>query len=273
MIELTDQEYAELSEFVKVNYGINLSDSKTFVQLRLSRLMAQTSHSSFADYFAAVCQDITGEAISDFISSLTINHTLFNREPGHFAFFQETVMPYLVKRESHSRDLRIWSAGCATGEEPYTLAMVISDFLGTQKALWDSTILATDISTFALKKAVAGIYPIESIEALRPAWQRNYFEHCPDDPAHVAVVPSLRKEVLFRRHNLVGGPFHFKEKFHCIFCRNVMIYFDLETQQKLIQRFYDCLGPGGYLFIGTTESIDKASSPFEYVQPSVYRKK
>jgi len=272
MIEITDLEFENLISFVKVNYGINLEARKTFVELRLQKLMEQNNYDNFTGYFDFVCNDLTGIAISNFISSLTVNYTLFYRESYHFDYLNKEVLPYLYKKEQETKDLRIWSAGCSTGEEPYTIAMIVSDFLGTNKSSWDMKILATDISAFALKKANTAAYATGSIECLNPSWIKNYFETDPNDCENVLIAPNIKSEVIFRKLNLVGDSFNFKKKFHFIFCRNVMIYFDQEVKNRLINKFYDTLDDGGYLFIGMSETIEKNISDFNYVMPSVYRK-
>lgn len=272
MIVLTNEEFESLTSFIKVNYGINLQNRKSFAEMRLQRLMEENNFTNFTDYFNFVCNDISGLAISNFVSSLTINHTLFYRESHHFKYLAEVVLPYLFKTEKDRRDLRIWSAGCSTGEEPYTLAMIISDFLGVYKQQWDSKILATDISTFALKKAVEGKYPADSIDDLNPNWVKNYFVKSQAESDYVYVTQAIKDEIIFRKFNLVSDQFNFKNKFHFIFCRNVMIYFDEPTKNKLINKFYDSLENGGYLFIGMSETIDKDATSFKYVMPSVYRK-
>ena len=272
MIEITKEEFEDLTSFVKVNYGINLTARKAFVEMRIGRLMEKTDYTSFTDYFNFVCNDTSGIAISNFISSLTINYTLFYRESYHFDYLNKEVLPTLYKAEQLSKDLRVWSAGCATGEEPYTLAMIISDFLGDEKKYWDMKILATDISTFALKKAIKGAYTADCIECLNPNWVRSYFLRDPDDTDLVHMAPCIKDEVIFRKLNLVGDSFNFKRKFHFIFCRNVMIYFDEPTKNKVISKFYDALENGGYLFVGMSETIDRNETDFQYVMPSVYRK-
>ena len=272
MIEITNLEFENLISFVKINYGINLSARKTFVEMRLQKLMSDNGYDNFTDYFNFVCNDLSGLAVSSFISSMTINYTLFFRESYHFDYLNKEVLPYLIKKEQFSKDLRVWSAGCATGEEPYTLAMIIADFLGPQKPYWDMKILASDISEFALKKALVGSYLKESIEALNPNYIKTYFLPNPDDDESLLIAPSIKNEVIFRKFNLVGDAFIFKKKFHFIFCRNVMIYFDESTRSSLIAKFYDALEDGGYLFIGMSENIDKCKSRFKYVMPSVYRK-
>lgn len=272
ILELTDTEFASLTDFVKINYGLDLSAKKAFAQMRLQSLIAGSGFSTFTDYFEHAMQDRTGVAVSSMINSLTINYTLFYRESFHFDLFAADVLPQLVEKEHLSHDLRIWSAGCSTGEEPYTLAITVADFLGDSRALWDTKILATDISTFALKKALVGEYPVESIKDLRADWTKKYFVPHPTNSQSVLIAPSIKDEVIFRKHNLVKDPFTFKQKFHAIFCRNVMIYFDEETKQRLLKKLYDVLDEGGYLFIGMSETINHSQTKFHYIAPSVYRK-
>ncbi|MDL2287310.1 chemotaxis protein CheR [Eubacteriales bacterium OttesenSCG-928-G02] len=271
MIKLTNMEFEELISFVKINFGIDLATRKVFVETRLQKLMTENKYTDFKSYFEYVCSDFTGVAAANFISGLTVNYTLFYRESYQFNFFTETVLPELVESEAEKKDLRIWSAGCSTGEEPYTISMLINDYFGTDKWNWDTTILATDISMFALQKAVEGIYPIESIENLNPEWINKYFIFN-EDQETVSISPKLKNEVIFRKQNLMSYKFNFKQKFHAIFCRNVMIYFDEPTRYALIEKFYDHLCDGGYLFIGVSETIDRNNSKFKYIMPSIYKK-
>lgn len=169
-----------------------------------------------------------------------------------------------------NKDLRIWSAGCSSGEEPYTLAMLIDEFLGKDKVWWDSKILATDISSKVLDLAKKGCYSKDALANISPKWKLNYFQSIDNDTFKVA--DKIRNETILRRLNLMDDTFPFKQKFHVIFCRNVMIYFDLETKRKLIDKFYNLLEYGGYLFIGHSESIERGSTNFKYVMPAVYRK-
>jgi Methylase of chemotaxis methyl-accepting proteins len=272
MITLTQADVDDLIAFMKINYGIDLTGKKVFIETRLQKQMQQMGFSQYPPFFAHICADVTGEKMAAFISSLTVNYTLFNRESEHFKFLAETVLPQLVKKENAEKSLRVWSAACSTGEEPYTMAMVMSDFFGMDKAQWDTKILATDISTVALKKAEEGTYLVDSIQTLPSAWARHYFRQDAKDPSLVHVRPFLRQEIIFRKHNLVGPSFQFRNKFHFIFCRNVMIYFDEKAKTLLFNRLYDALEDGGYLFIGMSETITKDAPPFKYVKASIYRK-
>ncbi|MDL2317866.1 protein-glutamate O-methyltransferase CheR [Eubacteriales bacterium OttesenSCG-928-A19] len=265
-------EFEGLTSFIRGQYGINLSNNKAFAHLRIRRLMDKHGYSSFQEYYHFLRQDASGEAMSDFISNLTISYSLFNRDPSHFTFLEQEILPGIEKRERHTRDLRIWSAGCATGEEPYTIAMVVQDYFGPGSHGWNTGILASDISSQALKRASEGVYPVESIRGLNPSWQERYFTRLPHAPGSVQVADRIRQDVLLKRINLVGPLVAFKQKFHCIFCRNVMLYFDDRTKKEVLQRLGSVLEQGGYLFIGTTETIDRKHSSFRYVQPSIYRK-
>ena len=269
---LTNEEFINLTDFVKVNYGIDLKNKKSFVEIRTHRLIEEHGAKNFTDYFNDICMDVTGLQITAFINALTVNHTLFNRESGHFEYMTKTILPYLYEKNGSRKDIRIWSAGCSTGEEPYTLAMTIADFLSMRSAGWDTKILATDISTFALQKAAEGCYPYVNIENLPPHWINRYFIKDINDVDTIHIHPSIKNEVIFRKLNLIGEQTKFKKNFDVIFCRNVMIYFDEPTKNALINKYYDSLNDGGYLFIGMTENIDKGASNFNYIMPSVYRK-
>ena len=270
MEDITEREFTELVGFVKQNYGINLLQKKTLVCGRLNNYIVQSGFHSFSEYFCHVKSDRTGKAGIILVNKLTTNHTYFLREPQHFEILERVILPYFSTIESKRKDLRVWSAGCSTGEEPYTLAMLISSYFGAEKCGWDTKILATDISTAALEKAQKAVYPSNQLEKLPDSWRSKYFHKV--DAECSGVKETIRQEVIFRRFNLMNEIFPFKKKFHLIFCRNVMIYFDAETKEKLISRFYDYMEPGGYLFIGHSESINRHESKYQIVAPTVYRK-
>lgn len=267
---ITDREFAELVQFIKQNYGINLTQKRTMVLGRLYNYIAQSGFESFSEYFHHVVSDPTGRAGTVLVNKLTTNHTYFLREPQHFEFLERVTLPYLAKAAGNDKDLRIWSAGCSTGEEPYTLAMVIDSFLGPEKWRWDSKILATDISTAALATAQKAVYANSQLETLPGGWRTRYFQKL--DAERSVLGDKIRGEVILRRFNLMNEAFPFKKKFHVIFCRNVMIYFEMETKRALVNRFYDSLEPGGYLFIGHSESINRQESKFAFIAPAIYRK-
>lgn len=268
MIAPTDKEFLQLADYIKDNYGINLMEKKALVTGRLTNLVAN-NFSSFADYIQHIFADKTGESMVTLINKLTTNHTFFLREAAHFDYFKLTVLPYLT-RNAPDHDLRIWSAGCSTGEEPYTLAMIMADYFGEKKIFWDTKILATDISQKALNTALQGIYTNEQIKPLPMEWKRNYFKAI--DQERSGVVDPIRNEVVFRSLNLMNPVFPFKKRFHVIFCRNVMIYFDEPTKRELVDRFYEVTEPGGYLFIGHSETLTRNETRYRSIIPAVYRK-
>lgn len=271
MLYITDKEFYKLADFIKTNYGINLSEKKkALVVGRLQNLLAEKNFSSFSQYIDYVIEDKTGEALKTLVNKITTNHTFFMREPQHFHFFKNTVLPYLCEQEKSTRDLRIWSAGCSSGEEPYTLAMIIADYFGNEKMLWDTKILATDISIKVLEQAKNGVYSNESLQSLPENWRNKYFQIINNEKS--IISESIKNEVIFRVFNLMNTSFPFKKKFHVIFCRNVMIYFDAATKRDLVNRFYEHTEHGGYLFIGHSESLNREETKYKYIMPAVYRK-
>lgn len=191
------------------------------------------------------------------------------REVEHFYYFRDTVLPYIEDNISDG-DLRIWCAGCSSGEESYTLQMFMTDYFKNKNKEWNTELLATDISTSILKKAVTGIYTKEQIKPLDQNWQKFYFKKY--DDKRVIVSDEIKKKVTYRKFNLMEKNFPFKKKFHVIFCRNVMIYFDNKTRDALVKRFYDASAKGAYLFIGHSESLNNTDTQYKYIMPAVYRK-
>lgn len=269
MIAIRDSEFQQLVGYVKAHCGLDLSGKRHLIEGRLQNVLATQHLTSFNEYYQYVVSDRSGEAITTMLNKLTTNHTYFLRERDHFDLFREQVLPFLEKSVP-SKDLRIWSAGCSSGEEPYTLAMIIDDYFREKKWLWDARILATDISRKSLDRAVDGIYSDEQVAVLPEVWRRRYLQPLNDDKYQ--IIDRIRSEVIFRAFNLNNEIYPFKRKFHVIFCRNVMIYFDLPTKQRLLQRLYDITEPGGYLFIGHAESIGRDQTKYKYIVPAVYRK-
>lgn len=272
MIALSDKEFWQLAHYIKDNYGINLKEEKkTLLMGRLQNVLLEHKFNSFSDYFEYILSDKTGEAIVTLINKVTTNHTFFMRETDHFEFFKREVLPYLVsKKKDKDKDLRIWSAGCSSGEEAYTLAMIIDDFFGNEKKAWDTKILATDISNQVLDIATKGIYANDRIASLPAQWKLSYFRKLNNENS--VLVDKIKNEVIFRKFNLMSTTFPFKKKFDVIFCRNVMIYFDHQTKAELVQKFYDGTESGGYLFIGHSESLNRNETKYRYIKPAIYRK-
>lgn len=270
MVTISEREFAELTGYIKANYGIRLGQEKKALVLgRLANHLASLNFTNFTDYYHYVITDKTGRACATLVNLITTNHTFFMREPRHFEYFRTQVLPDLAARAA-DRDLRIWSAGCSTGEEPYTLSMLIDEFFGPEKATWDTKLLATDLSEKALAVARSGVYRTEAVASLPAAWRLNYFRKL--DEECCAIADRIKNEVIFRRLNLMDPQFPFKKKFHVIFCRNVMIYFDSKTRSELVERFYGLTEAGGYLFIGHSEALNKEQTDYKYVMPAVYRK-
>lgn len=270
---LTDQEFHSLRRLIYDRFGINLSEQKRSLLVgRLQKFISQGGFSSFGDYYQHVISDKSERALSQLVDRISTNHTFFNREKAHFEFLTNIALPAIVAplAERNNRDLRIWCAGCSTGEEPYMLVMYMMEYFGRDYSRWDAGILATDISLRALEHAKKGVYQDERLRELPANMKNRYFDHLPD--GSWGVKEFVKKEVVFRRFNLMNDRFPFKKPFHMIFCRNVMIYFDQETRDALVARFQRALAPGGYFFIGHSETLGRNQTLFDYLQPATYQK-
>ena len=268
-MNIEDADFVRLRDYVKTNFGVNLEKKRTLIEGRLSNMIIQEGFNGFHDYLEAVFSDSTGGKINILMTKLTTNYTYFMREEKHYKFMTDVALPYWTST-LQSKDLRIWSAGCASGEEAYTTVMVLSEYFGASKNGWDTTVLATDISTRVLEMGKNGVYPEEHFENLPAAWKSKYFTKVGSE--EYKVTPAMAKEVVFGQFNLMGDFSRFKKKFHIIFCRNVMIYFDAQTKAALVKRFHDVLETGGYLFIGMSETLSGLSGEFEHVSPAIYRR-
>lgn len=268
MKELTNSEFFKIRDYIKAKIGVSLSDEKkTLVHSRLRSTLQELGIETFSEYFDYLLKEKSGEALTRFVNKITTNHTFFMRETDHFDYFSETVLPYIKEKYGNQRDIRLWCAACSSGEEAVTLQILMQEYF--RKGIWDTQILASDISANVLDKAVAGKYVTAALENLPKVWQNEYFKKTDDQFSQ--VKDSVLKQILYRRLNLME-PFPFKKKFHVIFCRNVMIYFDNETRDGLVRRFFDFTEPGGYLFIGHSESISTLGTGYRYIKPAVYRK-
>lgn len=265
MIQLTDSEFNELVTYIKKNFGINLIKKRLLIEARMYSVLAKKGITNFTDYINLIKRDPS--ELNTMLNKLTTNHTYFMREPRHFEFLNEVILPQ-QKESNKLKSLKIWSAGCSTGEEAYTAIMLMKDFFALDKT-WDYRILATDISTNVLERAKVGIYAPESLKNIPSSWERRYFKKT--DNNEYAISGEIKKEVIFKRLNLME-PFPFRSNFDLIFCRNVMIYFDQPTKNALIKKFYNVLKPGGYLFIGHSETVQRDTVDFKYIEPSIYRK-
>jgi len=272
-ISITDKEFNLISALVYNKVGINLTEQKrAMVAGRLRKSMQRSGFSGFGEYYENVVNDKTGRELSNLVNCISTNHTFFYREEKHFEFFQNVALPNVVDylRKQGSRDLRIWCAGCSSGEEAYVLTMLLLDFFGKEYGLWDAGLLATDISGRVLDIARQGIYATDRLNSLPQKYLNKYFARMPD--GNYSVIDRVKKEIVFRRFNLMNDVFPFKESFHIIFCRNVMIYFDRPSRENLIEKFHRLMVPGGYLVIGHSESLGRDQNLFRYLHPAVYRK-
>ena len=270
LIRMTDQEFNVLTGYVKNTYGIDLTKKRILIEGRLTHELNKRGLTAFQQYLDIVFNDKSGTEITLLLNKLTTNLSYFHREKEHYEYLKNQLLPYFEQSRSNKRDLRIWSAGCSTGQEPYDIAMIIDEYFGAKKSMWDTTILATDISMNVLSKADQGIYAAEDLKDVSAEWKAKYFDKI--DNNQYKIKEKIRKEVVFRSLNLME-PFQFKKPFDLIFCRNVMIYFNAETKEKLIRKFYNTTADGGFLFIGHSESVNSQCSDYTYIQPAIYQRR
>jgi len=271
--ELRDIDYERISRLVYEQCGINLHEGKReLVKARLGKRLREGNFKSFGDYYSYVTTEEGTDELISMIDSLSTNLTYFFREESHFQKIRQ-IIPILLNAPAHagqSEKLRIWSAGCSTGEEPYSLAMTICECAnGSCNGV---KIIATDISTRVLQMAVKGVFTQDKLKNVTSAMLKKYFQMGSGRwEGHYRIKKDIIKMIQFSRFNLMDTP-PSSYRFDIIFCRNVMIYFDKVTQAALVNRFYQCLNKGGHLFIGHSESLTGLSHEFKYIEPSVYRK-
>jgi chemotaxis protein methyltransferase CheR len=270
---ITDGEFHSIRDLVYDRFGITLSDQKkSLVVGRLQKILRQHKFTSFRQYYDMLVADKTNAAITELANQITTNHTFFFREPDHFDFFKSDILPWMVKthKEKHDNDLRIWCAAASSGEEPYTLIMTLFDFFGPDYKNWNCGLLATDVSEKALTSATIGSFDPSRMQGVPAPLLHKYFKKQPN--GNFQVSDDLKKEVTYRRFNLMNKTLPFKKPFDCIWCRNVMIYFDSPTKHELVNRMYDKCVNGAYLLIGHSETLVKDKTKWKYVRPAGYRK-
>jgi chemotaxis protein methyltransferase CheR len=271
---LSARDFARLSELIHAQAGISLgSEKKTMVEVRLKRRLRTLNMPSYHDYceFIFSRKGVQDELVH-LIDVITTNKTDFFREPAHFEFLRQQALPELSARIAGARPLLAWSAGCSSGEEPYTLAIVLSEYAAMQPGFRFS-ILATDISTAVLEKARIGVYSEECAAPIPIALKQKYLSRSRGaESCRVRIVPELRQTVEFRRLNFMDADYGVAEKADAIFCRNVLIYFDRPTQQSILRKLIAHLVPDGYLFVGHSETLHDMSLPVVPVAPALYRK-
>jgi chemotaxis protein methyltransferase CheR len=268
--QLSAAEFARFQSFVREHTGIHLRENKRHLLVsRLAQHLRSLNLENFSDYYEYLVSDTSGEELRTFINRVTTNKTSFFRESHHFDFLRE----HLTSRAQRTGPgpLRIWSAACSTGEEPYSLAFTICDQWGAD-GFRKVRILATDISTRALAAAQNAVYPAERFSALPPAWLHQFLRRGEGRrKGWYRIKSELRSQIEFARLNLIEA-FSHHSSFPVIFCRNVMIYFDKATQETLVNRLASSLEPGGYLFIGHAESLSGVRHGLNYVCPAIYQK-
>lgn len=270
-IELKSEEFDLFRRYIYDKVGISLSAQKTtLIKGRLNKRLNQLNLNSFREYYDYLISDESGEELSLFVSAISTNVTSFFREGAQWKWL-EGYLPRLIasKRE---KKIRIWSAGCSSGEEPYTILMFLQHHLSDFES-WDIKILATDISHKVLTKAIAGEYEAKQVESLSKEIVARSFEKVRiDEGMHYRILPHLREKVMFRLYNLVTDPFFFKNSFDMVFCRNVMIYFDDPTRHDLIGRFTTVLPKGAPLFLGSSESLTSHRDTLKLLGSSIYQR-
>lgn len=270
---MTNTEFSRLSTFILHNYGIKLPiTKKTMLEGRLQKRLRALNLSSFKEYCDYVFSKEGQQAeVVHMVDVVTTNKTDFFRESVHFDFLSTTVLPKYCEEDS-PKQFKVWSAGCSTGEEPYTLAMVMSEF-SERNSDFNFDIFATDISSRALNAATTAVYTIERAIPVPFILKKKYLLKSKDNQKKtVRIIPELRAKVNFHRLNFLQESFPIDQKFDVIFCRNVLIYFDRPTQEKVILKLCSTLKTGGYLFLGHSESISNMILPLTQIQPTTFRK-
>ena len=266
---LTDKEFAQFQSLIYQQVGISLdTPKKTLLVSRLGKRLRELELTSYQAYYDCISGEGGEEELTQLLDLISTNKTDFFREPIHFDFLREQVIPEV----QDTRKLRVWSSASSSGEEPYTIAMTLCDAIPARNQ-WDIKILASDISTRVLSKAASGIYEEERVGQLPQDLVRRHFLRGKGAQAgKLKIRPNLAQMITFRRINLMDPSFPIRTPLDVIFCRNVMIYFDRLTQTTLIEKFYRYLRPGGYLFIGHSESLQWIDHQFTYLRPTIYQK-
>ena len=273
---LSDKEFEIFRALVYAHTGISLSESKRpLLQARLTRRLRALGLATFSEYHRVLTErDSSGEELGRFVNAITTNKTDFFREPHHFRHLAEEWVPAAKARAAQSggRAIRIWSAGCSTGEEPYSIAMTIREALGTA-AGWDVKILASDLDTDVLARAEAGVYSVEQAAPIPPAMlSRHFLRGRGADAGRVRVRPELRSLITFRRINFLDARWPIRGQLDIIFCRNVIIYFDRPTKQRVLQRFLGLLKDDGLLILGHSESVYGLLDGVKHLGNTMYRR-
>ncbi len=271
LVDLDEPEFTRIAALVHSRYGIDLSKKRTLVRGRLNGTLRSLGYQSFSEYMEAVERDETGSRLIEMVDRLSTNHTYFFREADHLDYLVSFALPSLWGDQTDEGlgETRIWCAGCATGEEPYSILIALADRFRLDRLPRHPVVLATDISTAALRTAEAAVYPPSRVREAGDVVKRGYASCEPDGTLRMSR--EITSRVLFKRLNLMRHDFPFRRQFDVIFCRNVMIYFDQPTRAALVAAFHRHLKPGGFLFLGHSESMGRHVQGYQYMQPAVYR--
>jgi chemotaxis protein methyltransferase CheR len=271
---LSTRDYARLCDLIYAQAGIHLGpDKRTMLEVRIKRRLRSLNIPTYGQYCDYLFEPKgLNEELIPLIDVVTTNKTDFFREPKHFTFLVEKALPELIAGSGGGRPLLVWSAGCSTGEEPYTLAIVLSEYALSHPG-FRFRILATDISTSVLNKAEIGVYSSDVVTPVASVLQRRYFMRSRDSASgRMRVVPELRRLIEFRRLNFMDADYRIGEKADAIFCRNVIIYFDRPTQERILKKLSLHLVPRGYMFVGHAETLHDMKLPLTPVAPALYRR-
>lgn len=271
---LSSRDFSRLCSLVYDVAGIRITaEKKTMLELRVKRRLKALDCGSYSAYCERLLKlDRADEEMVHFIDVVTTNKTDFFREPAHFEYLRDRCLGEWYARTAMRRPMMVWSAACSSGEEPYTLAMVLSEYAESAPG-FSFNILATDVSTIVLEKAVVGIYPSTVAEPVPVTLKRKYLMRSRDrQSSRVRVVPELRRRIEFRRLNFMDNDYGLTQRADVIFCRNVLIYFDRPTQERILARLTSYLDPEGYLFVGHSETLHDMNLPLTPAAPAVYRK-
>lgn len=271
-IELSKTEFEKLSKYIFENYGIKMPFAKKIMlQSRLQKRLRHLNMDNFKQYIDYVFGENGSNEMIHMMDVVSTNKTDFFREPTHFEFLQEVVLPHY--KASNTNNIKVWSAGSSSGEEAYTIAMVLEEFK-KEFASFNYHIYGSDISTDMLKKAVNAVYKMEKIIGIPEKYKKKYLLRS-KDPAKqlVRIAPVLRTKVNFFRLNFMETYYNVQQTFDIIFCRNTLIYFERDTQEAVINRLCNHLKPGGYFILGHSESITNMNVPLQSVKPTIFQKR
>jgi chemotaxis protein methyltransferase CheR len=273
-LRLGDADFRRLAHFIEGELGIRMPDTKrVMLESRLQKRLRKLGHESFSSYIEYVFSpEGRSTEIINMIDAVTTNKTDFFREADHFDYLRRSILPELAAT-ARGRNLSFWSAGCSTGEEPYTLAMVLEEYRRDNPAV-DYRIFASDLSTQVLEKARLAVYDEERVEPVPESYKKKYLLRSKDHSRHeVRVRPELRQKVSFSRINFMDESYHIDELFDVVFCRNVIIYFERKVQEMILGKICKHLRSGGWLLLGHSETLAGMNMPLTGVAPTIYSRR